>query len=162
LLKVPGPRPFAELIAGVHHWVHSGLAPLAQGEVLTCADEFDHTPAQPTALRSATWNTYDVPGVSPVTVADVAAGLPVTDVYPGSQVAPPSVERLTTYSRIGEPPSLGADHDTPIDVAVAFDVETVPVTGDGTVARGRVAADADDGDQMPAQPTALRSATWNT
>ena len=43
-------------------------------------DEFDHTPAYPTALRTATWNTYDVPGVNPVTVAEVPAGLPVTDV----------------------------------------------------------------------------------
>ncbi len=39
--------------------------------VLTGADEADQTPAQPTAFRAATWNTYDVPGVSPVTVTDV-------------------------------------------------------------------------------------------
>ena len=48
--------------------------------VVNGLDEFDHTPAHPTALRTAIWNTYDVPGVNPVTVAEVPAGLPVTDV----------------------------------------------------------------------------------
>ena len=57
---------------------------------------------------------------------------------------------------------LGAAHATSIDVPVAFDAETAPLTGDGMVIKGSVAADADDGDQMPAQPTPLRTATWNT
>ena len=60
--------------------VKENLHSIPQAEVLTSEDEFDQTPAQPTALRTAIWNTYDVPGVNPVTVAEVPAGLPVTDV----------------------------------------------------------------------------------
>ena len=95
--------------------------------MLTGADGADHTPAQPIAFITATWNTYDVPGVRPVTVTDVAAGFPITYVSPGAHEAPPSEDRRTAYCTIGEPPSLGAVHDTFIDVDAAFDA-TTPVT----------------------------------
>ena len=48
--------------------------------VLSGDDDGDQIPAQPTALRTATWNLYETPGVRPVTVTDVPAGLPTTDV----------------------------------------------------------------------------------
>ena len=38
----------------------------------------------------------------------------------GAHVVPPSAELRTAYCRIGEPPSLGAAHDTSVDVEVAF------------------------------------------
>ena len=74
-----------------------------------------------------------MPGVRPVHVYVVKAGVVIGIMLTHSgYLAPPSVEALTTYLMIADPPSsTGGVHDTVIDVDVAFD-PTTPVGAPGT------------------------------
>jgi hypothetical protein len=98
----------------------------------------------PTPFVAVTVNVYAVPLVSPVTVVEVAGGLPVTVVV-GCAVAP--MYGVTVYDVSALPPfDTGADHDTVAwpfpGVAVAFD------GAPGTLA-GVTAFDAADCDPVP-------------
>ena len=85
-----------------------------------------------------------MPLVSPVTVAVVEGGFPVT--VTGAKAVPPD-EGVTAYEVIGEPPLAGAVHDTTADALPA--VALTPV--------GAPAPSAPSASPAPTPPTPLTS-----
>jgi hypothetical protein len=85
-----------------------GAAGADGGLGVTLLDAADADPV-PTLLVADTVNVYAVPLVNPVMVVVVAGGDPVI-VVAGCAIVP--MNGVIVYEEIGEPPLLGAVHDT--------------------------------------------------